>query len=87
MKIDEKTFAMVCYLVLMNHHGQGILEAHPSYVEEKISILNSGYDAYGYLDRSNQITVKNYLEQWKHELPDKISEYEKEFAELNSVII
>ena len=83
MTTNEKTFATICYLVLMNHHGQGIYEAHPHYVEEKLLMLNAGYDAYIYLDRSNQISVKNYLEQWKYELPEPIVKYENELRKFN----
>lgn len=71
-KINEKTFSAICYLILMNHHGQGIQEAHPSYIEEKLSMLNAGLDAYGYLDSLNQAEVEKHLTKWGYEFPDII---------------
>ena len=74
--MNEKTFATICYLCLMAHHGQGWQEAHPSYVEEKLAMLNVGWDAYTYLDDGNQQAVLAYFHKWDIELPKKIKEYE-----------
>ena len=75
MEINEKQFSAICYLVLMNHHGEGMINAHPSYIEEKLSMLNAGWDAYGYLDRLNQNEVKKHLTKWGYELPEIIKKY------------
>lgn len=71
--MDEKTFAMVCFMTLMYHHGAGYLEAHPSYIEEKRRMLDCGYDAFGYLDLENMRNVVAYCMKWGVQLPDKIA--------------
>lgn len=65
MKITPEQFALLCYLVLMDHHGAGYIEAHPSYIKEKTHIMLSGYDAIDYLDHENQFKVWIYLSKWK----------------------
>lgn len=82
MEIDEKTFATICYLVLLDHHGAGFFKnAHPSYITEKLQLLNRGFDAYGALDRDNQENVKRFLVLWKYQMPEKIAAYEKELQD------
>lgn len=61
--------------VLMDHHGEGYINAHPNYVHEKLSILDAGYDAFGYLDPENQHQVIKWLKEWKYDTPDRIKEY------------
>lgn len=80
MEINERQFATICYLVLMAHHGAGINEAHPSYVEEKLRMLNEGYQAYGWLDRSNQVRVLAYLQMWEAVVPAAVAAYEQELT-------
>ena len=75
--INEEAFSALCYLVLMDHHGDGFVEAHPSYMEEKRSLLDNGYEAYGALDRLNQLEVKQHILRWGYSLPEKIADYEK----------
>jgi len=70
MEINEKQFSAICFLILMNHHGEGVMKAHPTYVEEKLAMLNAGFDAYGYLDSENQNEVKKFLMKWSYELPE-----------------
>lgn len=73
--MDEKTFAMVCYLCLMAHHGDGWQNAHPHYIEEKRVILESGFSAFGFLDPVNQKCVLDYFLQWGLELPSEIEKF------------
>lgn len=80
--MNGETFSAVCYLVLMNHHGEGYTSAHPSYVKEKLGILSMGYNAYAFLDRQNQLLVLDYLNYWKIEWPKKIREYEEYSSDL-----
>ena len=80
--INNEEFSAVCYLVIMNHHGNGFINAHPSYIREKLSMLSAGYDAYGYLDRDNQLEVIEYLKKWKCDIPTPIQTYEDEFKKL-----
>jgi len=63
----------------MAHHGEGWEQAHPTYIDEKVCVLNSGYGAYGYLDRANQLSVLSYFEKWNIELPKQILKYEENF--------
>jgi hypothetical protein len=76
-KYMEKLFSTVCYLVLVNHHGKGFIEADPSYITEKAYIQSSSPEvAYAALDRENQMRVLDYCEKWKVELPEVIKKYE-----------
>lgn len=74
-EINEKTFAAICFMVLMSHHGKGVLDAHPNYIEEKLSLLDRGFDAYLALDHQNQQAVVNHLEEWGFSLPRKAEEF------------
>lgn len=78
---EPEQFAGLCYLVLMDHHGSGYTEAHPSYIGEKLSLLRSGYEAYGALDRENQNKVRMHLQKWGYGLPEEITEYETAYQE------
>lgn len=82
MTITPKQFAAVCYCILMDHHGSGFVYAHPRYIEEKLPILNTGYDAYYWLDRSNQLEMIRYLAHWQVELPEPVARYEEELKQL-----
>lgn len=57
----------------MDHHGHGYSEAHPSYMEEKLALLDRGYDAFAALDSENQDAVIAHLTAWGYELPDEIA--------------
>lgn len=81
MKINKEQFAAICYLVIMDHHGDGYSRAHPDYIESKLSILDRGYDAYCALDRENQRRVMHHIELWGYELPEEIKNYERERRE------
>ena len=73
MKIDEKTFAALCFLILMNHHGQGCKEAHPNYIREKISMLDMGLNAFALLDSPNKKSVGEHLRKYGYEIPEIIA--------------
>lgn len=79
-----EAFSALCYLVLLDHHGQGYSEAAPSYIEEKLHLLEMGYEAYGKLDYQNQRKVITHLDLWRYELPQEIQDYE---LELNKALI
>ena len=72
-----KEFAAICYVILMAHR-RPYHERSPSYIAEKLVMLNTGYDAYGFLDRGNQQAVQNYCDIWHLKLPEPIEKYEKE---------
>jgi len=69
MIVSERQYAAICYLVLMNHHGAGIGEAHPAYAEEKLHLLEMGYNATNMLDDFNRAAVAQHLEKWGYRLP------------------
>lgn len=81
MEISEKQFAAVCFLVLMDHHGAGFQEAHPVYIEEKLSLLDRGYEAYGALDRENQERAKRHCVRWGFDLPEPVRDYEQQLQD------
>lgn len=74
---NPKQFATICYVILMAHR-RPYHEKSPDYIEEKLVMLNAGYDAYGFLDRGNQQAVLNYCDVWRLKLPEPIKQYEKE---------
>lgn len=80
MKIDSEQFALVCFLSLMQG-GDGLLGKHPDYIREKMVILKTKEDAYGFLDRPNQERVLAWINEWGLELPDAIGKYEEEFKD------
>ncbi len=82
--MNEKIFSAICFLVLIDHHGGGYEKAHPNYIEEKLMMLNTGYDAYGFLDRENQLKVLDFLGLWRYKWPEKIEEYERQASDLSS---
>lgn len=71
-------FSIVCFLALVDHHGEGWGHTHPSYLAEKFG-FKTDEDAYGVLDRINQERVLRYCEKWRMPLPHCVEEYEKSF--------
>lgn len=65
-------FAMVCYLVLMQN-GDGIIDKHPSYIDEKQYLLKRGYEAFAALDLLNQAIVIAWHGAWGLALPEEIT--------------
>jgi len=76
--MSKELFASICFIILMSGR-ETIFERHPSYIEEKLSMLDEGFNAYCYLDRPNQRLVQDYFYRWKKELPKEIIEYEKSY--------
>lgn len=81
--MNEKIFAALCYTVLMNGHGRGISDTAPSYLSEKMYLLEEGYDAFLALDALNQGIVIGHLMKWKVEVPEKIKKYTNSIYGLN----
>lgn len=75
MIIPAKAFAALCYLVLMDHHGEGYDEAHPVYIEDQTVLLERGYAAFASLDAFNQGKVLGHIIKWSYEVPDDIKTY------------
>lgn len=73
---NEKQFSAICFLILMNHHKEGIRKAHPDYIEKKLQLLDMGYDAWGYLDIFNQKLVEKFLKDWGYRLPKNLDTHE-----------
>lgn len=74
---ENRVFAAICYLTLMDHHGAGWKEeAHPGYILEKLKILNGdpGY-VMNTLDSDNQQCVLAYHRLWNLELPAVVKEW------------
>ena len=81
MTIEEKMFAQICFVVLMAN-GVGYMDKHPIYIDKKMGIIERGFEAYGTLDRSNQLKVIDYFRHWKIDLPEPIQQYEEDAAEV-----
>lgn len=75
MKPTTEQFAAtaICFIVLIDHHGDGYNEAHPNYILEKLRMIQMNpQDAYGMLDQENQLRVRRLLVRWGFELPEEI---------------
>jgi len=72
--IAPETFALVCYLVLMQN-GEGIIDKHPDYITEKRHLLEAGYSAITALDIHNMRRVKGWCDAWKVEMPEAPRKY------------
>lgn len=72
MEIDQNTFASLCFVVLMDHHGNGYRLAHPEWIKDKSIMLTMGYDAWGMLDVENQCYVRGHLKDWGYQMPRKL---------------
>lgn len=75
MKPTERSFAALCFLVLMDHHGAGYKQAHPNHIDEKLHILSMGYDsAFSMLDHENRVRVIDHLTRWGYTVPEGITD-------------
>ena len=73
-------FTIICFLALIDDHGEGWEKTHPSYIFEKAGYLESDPSeerAYAALDRRNQLRVKQYFESNDLKLPDVVRRYEE----------
>jgi len=83
--MNEQNFSTLCFMVLMQNQ-EGFMGKAPSYISEKVIMLKTGYDAYGFLDRFNQRKVLMYLGMWKCEWPEPIARYEEELKHIGEVL-
>lgn len=67
IKPDE--LAMICFLVLMQN-AAGLEDKAPSYIFEKVYMLNAGYDAFAALDIHNMRRAVEWCRMWHVDLPD-----------------
>lgn len=72
LTISPDSFAMVCFLVLMQN-GKGITDKAPNYITEKVYLLRSGIEAFYALDIYNKRIVVGWCNKWKIEIPEKVS--------------
>jgi hypothetical protein len=70
---SKDIFATICYLVLMDHHGDGFIEAHPAYIGEKHRMMQEGWSAFGRLDIENMRRVMDWCRAWKCDLPEIVT--------------
>lgn len=71
--ISPDSFAMLCFLVLMQN-GQGISDKAPMYITEKTDLLGRGYDAFAALDINNMKNVIAWCNKWGVEVPLVVSQ-------------
>lgn len=71
--ISPASFAMICFLILMQT-GKGLNDKSPDYINEKISMLGGGFNAFSYLDVYNMNAVIAYCKDWKIKIPTVIQE-------------
>lgn len=86
--IHPDSFAMVCFLVLMQNGG-GLMDKSPDYITEKTHMLRAGLEAFSYLDIHNMRKVIAWCDSWGVEVPELVKEemgrQERALAELNNL--
>jgi len=70
--ISPESFAMICFLVLMQNGG-GLETKAPSYIAEKTFMLNAGYDAFAYLDIHNMRKACQWCHDWHVDIPTEVA--------------
>ena len=81
IELPHKEFGMICFLALMQN-GDGLMDKHPSYIQEKLSLIEEGYDAFHMLDIHNMRRVANWCDHWDVLLPKNQREYIKSIKHL-----
>lgn len=77
-----KTFQIICFLALMDHHGEGWHHASPHYLEEKKHLLEVSEEvAFAQLDQTNQQRVIHYCRIWRVTIPSVVLKYIEDFRE------
>lgn len=74
MTMTPETFAAMCYVVLIGNHHNGYETSAPTYVQDKLSVLSAGYDAFGHLDIHHKKRVIAWLERWAITIPERVRE-------------
>jgi len=74
--ISPESFAMLCFLVLMQN-GEGVIDKSPDYITEKTWMLRAGFDAFAALDIYNLRKVDAWCKAWGVGMPAKCAEYLK----------
>lgn len=72
--ISPESFAMICFLILMQN-SKGVIDKSPDYITEKIWMLKDGITAFGALDIYNMRKVKEWCDVWNIEMPREAAEY------------
>ncbi len=72
MTISPESFAMVCFIALMEN-GDGLIEKHPSYITEKTFMLGAGFNAFAHLDIHNMRKVVAWHKFWGVALPAPVA--------------
>lgn len=72
--ISPQSFARVCFLALMEGNS-GFEDKHPSYIEEKVHMLDMGIEAFLRLDIHNMRKVNLWCQKWNVEMPKDCADY------------
>jgi hypothetical protein len=75
----DRVLAAVCFITLMESDNERFDQA-PTYIEEKLNMLNDSTYAYTKLDRDNQLRVIAWAERWDYPLTPSIAAYEKDMS-------
>lgn len=80
--MDMTPFKYVCLHVLLDHHGTGIIEAHPNYILETLAKFSledfTDEDAWCKLDYKNHGRVLAWCRQWRYPVDPR---FEKSFSD------
>lgn len=69
-EISHTNFAAICFLVLCGNDYK-----HPSFIEEKLEMLNDGHDAMTRLKIEEKKRVIEWLTLWNYKIPDSVQEH------------
>jgi hypothetical protein len=66
-------FVCLCLSILLDHHDEGIQEASPSYIAEKLEAFENSTDedAWCALDIQNKGRVVGYCRRWSYPISQK----------------
>lgn len=66
-----KLINAVCFSILMDQHREGVEEAHPEYIKEKLQVFEncSEFGAISLLDIRNKNRLYSWANRWNIKLP------------------
>lgn len=82
-------FTYVCLHTLLDHHGDGIIDAHPNYIEENMARFSApGFtddDAWNALDYKNHEIALMWMHRWDIPYGKYGEAYQEEMEALKSL--
>ena len=67
-------FNAIAFAILMDHHREGLENAHPNYVTEKLAEfqLDSDTHSVALLDARNQERLRDWCKRWNYPINEEL---------------